>query len=73
MLGQLALQVACLVLGDDVLAAQTVQKLLYLRKGCSSFGLIGHFSDATYHGARSLGPVTVLDSSLLRLTDSLLR
>ena len=48
---KLALQVAGLVLGDDVLAAQTVEELVYLGKGGLCLGLVGHFPDAAHHGA----------------------
>ena len=53
---QAAAQIRCLVLGDDVLATQTLKQLRYLVVCGLSFGLVGHFAYATHGVAGGLGP-----------------
>ena len=70
---QAAAEVGSLVFRNDVLASETEKKSLHFRVCGLCLSLVGHLADATHGCAGCLGPIAVLDSSFLRLADSLER
>ncbi len=70
---QAAAEVGSLVFRNDVLASETEKKCLHFRVCGLCLSLVGHLADAAHGCAGCLGPVAVLDSSFLRLADSLER
>ncbi len=71
MLSEAAAKVCGLVLGDNVLTAETVEELSNLVVSGGRFLLVVHFADATHGIAGSLGPITILQATSLSLADSL--
>ena len=61
----------CLVLGDNILAAKTLQKCTRLVVGSCCLLLVIHFANVTHSCTCGLRPVTVLNSPLLGLAYSL--
>ena len=68
---QAAAEVGSLVLGDNILAAEALQKRAALVVGGCCLLLVIHFANVAHGCTRSLRPVTVLNSPLLGLAYSL--